>query len=75
MNDMKRVEVGDDEFPIPAEMLENPAYRHRYFDDEGNMLPVEELQRIEEFWRSTNVHGDLVHTTSYHGKGRKSLGF
>jgi hypothetical protein len=52
MNDMKREQLRGGEFPVSAEMLENPTYRHRYYDDEGKLLAAEEIQQNEQFWRS-----------------------
>ena len=73
MNDGRVVVEGDEDFPVPAELLANPALRHRYYDEAGNLLPVEELRRIEEVWREAQT--SLGGKTSYHRRIHKDPGF
>lgn len=56
MNDRQAAVCGEG-FPVPAELLTNPSFRHRYYDDDGKLLPVEELRRLENFWKSLSPPG------------------
>ncbi len=56
MND-RQAAVRQEDFPVPAELLANPSLRHRYYDSDGKLLPVEELRRIENLWKSQGPPG------------------
>ncbi len=51
MNDI-RVNQNAAGLLVPLETLINPAYRHRYFDEKGEMLPAIEINKNELFWKS-----------------------
>ena len=43
-----------EEEPLPStitkDLLDNPMFTHRYYDDKGNLLPACELRRVEAIW-------------------------